>query len=100
RPPPPSTPFPYTTLFRSHGLDHARIRVPDVEAADAAGEVDEGVPVDVGQGCPLATLDHDRQEDGERLGDHTLLPFENLLRAGAGDRKSTRLNSSHVAISY
>ena len=29
--------------------DDVRMAVPDVEAADAAGEVDEGVPVDVGQ---------------------------------------------------
>ena len=31
------------------GLDDARMRVADVEAADAAGEVDERVAVDVGE---------------------------------------------------
>src|SRR5207237_981233 len=32
-----------------HRLDDVRVRVPDVEAADAAGEVDDRVAVDVGQ---------------------------------------------------
>src|SRR5215211_201943 len=40
-------------------LDHARVRMPDVETADAACEVDEGVAVDVGQCGALAALDHD-----------------------------------------
>src|SRR5690625_2531273 len=34
------------------------------------------------------------------LGGALLVPAVALGRAGAGDRKSTRLNSSHVAISY
>ena len=36
------------------GLDDLRVRVADVEAADAAGEVDVGVAVDVGQRRPAA----------------------------------------------
>ena len=39
-----------------HGLDDVRVRVADVEDADAAREVDERVPVDVGdrssRSCP------------------------------------------------
>src|SRR5437868_9993647 len=64
RPPPRSTLFPYTTLFRS-GLD----------AADHRGQALAG---DVFHGDPAV-----------RPG-----------LAGAEDRKSTRLNSSHVSISY
>src|SRR5581483_11856318 len=35
--------------------DEPRVRVPDVEAADAAGEVDEDVAVQVGERCPRAS---------------------------------------------
>src|SRR3712207_7632560 len=89
RRPPRSTLFPYTTLFRSREQVG---RLPGAVAAlvvvgvrcggpeddprgpvAAAGEV--GVPVP-------AAVDHDD------------------LDAGAGDRKSTRLNSSHANISY
>src|SRR5437870_9440620 len=76
RPPPRSTLFPYTTLFRSM---HQFIWMlyPDV-------------PV---------TLSLINRTAGVRLAE--LIP-EATLRAqrGFGDRKSTRLNSSHVAISY
>src|SRR5437870_7922214 len=70
RPPPSSTLFPYTTLFRS---TVAR-RVQPV------GRV-HGVV------CVLELRNKVREE--RRLRDGT-----------AEDRKSTRLNSSHVAISY
>src|SRR5437870_10007370 len=61
RPPPRSPLFPYTTLFRSHGLD-------------------------------------DPRQLADQLRVHAR-PDEPALQARA-DRKSTRLNSSHVAISY
>src|SRR5438445_10185054 len=63
RPPPRSTLFPYTTLFRS-------ARLPQDGTAVA--------------GRPAA---------GRRARDV-------LRRPAAGDRKSTRLNSSHANISY
>src|SRR2546430_5766434 len=70
RRPPRSTLFPYTTLFRSLG----DFVVADAPGADAALAVD--------------------REQAER----------NLLLAiqadDLGDRKSTRLNSSHSQISY
>ena len=66
-------------------FDDVRIRVTDVEAADAAREVDEPVSVDVGERRAFAVVDHDRQEDRERVGDHALLPLEDLLRPWAGD---------------
>src|SRR3712207_8655452 len=78
RRPPRSTLFPYTTLFRSH-----RDRVVEVaeqqRVGDEAGLVADG-HVDLAQ--PL----------GQRL--------DVLDDRGLGDRKSTRLNSSHANISY
>src|SRR5207253_9354718 len=85
RPPPTSTLFPYTTLFRSR-LDGG----DDADAGDAASG-------------------HDPFLDGgarrvERVLDASLLLLHLGLGRGPdlddGDRKSTRLNSSHVAISY
>src|SRR5947209_16718444 len=69
--PPRSTFFPYTTLFRSR-----RRRQPGtVERLMTTGTLGFGIG-----GAPLA-----------RQGDAT---------ATRGDRKSTRLNSSHANISY
>src|SRR5690242_21136746 len=87
RPPPTSTLFPYTTLFRSpsaapvHGLRRVlgRLRVRDRRAAGRPARRDVGTLV--------ATLDDARVELPDRR-DH------------ARDRKSTRLNSSHMSISY
>src|SRR3712207_7676992 len=73
RRPPRSTLFPYTTLFRSHELEAVLMRIGPV-AAD--------LPVELG---PEA-------EDLE------LQP--RVRRDVPGDRKSTRLNSSHANISY
>src|SRR5437870_13172589 len=70
RPPPRSTLFPYTTLFRS---------------SVRCGEDDVAVR---GQGARF-------RERGGRHRGHPRRPDPRLQ-----DRKSTRLNSSHVAISY
>src|SRR5690625_6570347 len=48
-------------------------------------------------------VEDDLHDVGERAGGGTIdvsAPRALLGRSGAGDRKSTRLNSSHVAISY
>src|SRR5690349_23057006 len=64
RPPPRSTLFPYTTLFRSRRFERIwRVGVVDVDRHASAADHRAGVPVYI-------------------------------------DRKSTRLNSSHVEISY
>src|SRR5436309_3808971 len=65
RPPPSSTLFPYTTLFRSVG---------HTGHADLAVEWGATVVVVINPAVPLRRVDE--------------------------DRKSTRLNSSHVKISY
>src|SRR3712207_8362436 len=79
RRPPRSTLFPYTTLFRS-GAGQAAAS----PAACGSGQGEDG-----------GTMDE--------LGFHrTLHRPGTLLDVGAhdGDRKSTRLNSSHANISY
>src|SRR3712207_8567632 len=80
RRPPRSTLFPYTTLFRSGDDD---VRRPAGDPGDDVGDVRGR------QRChPLV--------DGLRGG---LVPVE-ADEGELGDRKSTRLNSSHANISY
>src|SRR2546426_6644019 len=81
RRPPRSTLFPYTTLFRSFIRDR-RIR---------------SLPGDVG------AVGH--REVGLVVSGHRLLASQNdtglrSILADTVDRKSTRLNSSHLVISY
>jgi hypothetical protein len=86
-----------TLELLARGLDDARIRVPGVEAADPAGEVDEGVPVYVHDGRAVGLRDHDRQVDRERLGDHLRLAVEDLATARPGNIGSEvdRLGRGH-----
>src|SRR5207253_10952515 len=91
---PTSTLFPYTTLFRSHravaevkldvGGPALRVLVAQLlaEPEDAHEPLSRAGNVLVGQ------HGRDRRGHGGRL------------ESRAIDRKSTRLNSSHVAISY
>src|SRR5690606_42004470 len=90
--------FPYTTLFRSVLLDGLEDR--DVDPL-LGGRQDRGRVL--GQGQRLVGVDADGPE-ARRL--HRL---DAAVAGGAGDRvddvraldrKSTRLNSSHVKISY
>src|SRR5690606_42164648 len=69
RPPPRSTLFPYTTLFRSPST----LNIPGIEGPEMSASIRP-----------------------------TLAPFRanETARLDAQDRKSTRLNSSHVKISY
>src|SRR5256885_9975630 len=82
RRPPRSTLFPYTTLFRSRNLDAWFARIIDAkQSARTAMKVD-----------------YEIYADGEAL-----LGWLNCtvqLAAKKADRKSTRLNSSHLVISY
>src|SRR5256885_6499904 len=84
RRPPRSTLFPYTTLFRS------------LRAVDDSGWVVTPPPNVAG----AATVRIVRGDAGRRP--IPLADFEQRVRALAGDadRKSTRLNSSHLVISY
>src|SRR5437899_8754593 len=79
--PPSSTLFPYTTLFRSHMLDEEE---PPAGPEHPMGLVDG--PPRVGD-----RTERQREDHGvERRVRERHLP----------DRKSTRLNSSHLGISY
>src|SRR2546430_8295566 len=79
RRPPRSTLFPYTTLFRSQ---RAALGLAAVHARRCGVQEDR----------PPHLAGHWRPENG----DHS----RSVVRAAAGDRKSTRLNSSHSQISY
>src|SRR2546422_8087485 len=81
RRPPRSTLFPYTTLFRSHALDH-------VDEDHGARELFLGEALG-GGGAYVAGAD-----DGDSVEHVGGLPV------AVQDRKSTRLNSSHGYISY
>src|SRR5689334_24184719 len=83
RPPPRSTLFPYTTLFRSSP------RRPDV--AEGSAPASRGEPPRPGRRPPPARL------SPQALADARGGAVEGLA---ARDRKSTRLNSSHSSISY
>src|SRR3712207_6893597 len=76
RRPPRSTLFPYTTLFRSEATAQVRAALPHVTVA--VGNREE---------CEVAVGETEPDRAADALLD-------------AGDRKSTRLNSSHANISY
>src|SRR3712207_7115286 len=94
RRPPRSTLFPYTTLFRSRD---AR-RPLTTRARGLRSGAGDGSVAELRVGClahrgGLAGHRLDRRRVDERLG-------ADLLQVVVGDRKSTRLNSSHANISY
>src|SRR5690242_21211661 len=74
RRPPRSTLFPYTTLFRSLRGVAARLRQTEQTARSTADRSTQGTA--------------DREPESGTTGGHLQ------------DRKSTRLNSSHMSISY
>src|SRR5207253_10984156 len=90
------TTFPYTTLFRSHiGAEMERTAVcvclhPQLDREE--GSIIDDDP---------AFLDRGDQKIFVRLAlEHGSEQFHQRRPPDRGDRKSTRLNSSHVAISY
>src|SRR3712207_7098945 len=83
RRPPRSTLFPYTTLFRSLAEEHVGLgRVARPAHPARGGDAHRGP----GREQPPLGERGEAHEDGRRV--------------AAGDRKSTRLNSSHANISY
>src|SRR5687768_18060003 len=89
RPPPRSTLFPYTTLFRSRTIGKRRVLRERQSHRGVLG---------------VRQLDADRTAAARH--DKLLVEAESRAAAGSlnhighGDRKSTRLNSSHGYISY
>src|SRR3712207_9254433 len=98
RRPPRSTLFPYTTLFRSEPAAHEavlerRINPGDVVVIRYEGPVG-GPGMQEMLGVTAAIV-------GQGLGDSVALVTDGRFSgATKGDRKSTRLNSSHANISY
>src|SRR5947199_3986995 len=92
--PPRSTLFPYTTLFRSGcGRRHSQGpgRVADPSAPDCPDR----------RHVPPGGRGPDARESPAALESGLLVSDEHPRRRRSGqDRKSTRLNSSHLGISY
>src|SRR3712207_8783536 len=89
RRPPRSTLFPYTTLFRSHSIDNGVWRWGSMRTPSAP-------PVVVGVNGTSAGLAAVRLAAREAVARGVELRVVHAF----GDRKSTRLNSSHANISY
>src|SRR5207302_9781543 len=87
-PPPASTLFPYTTLFRSCRLNNWQLGIDLVQSC--ARRVRNRVSAE-------RTANRQGHEWETALRDR---PVEFDFFAVVEDRKSTRLNSSHVKISY
>src|SRR5207253_8012997 len=82
--------FPYTTLFRSRLTIRGRPRQSRTSTEERLGQVQEG-SVELAE-RPFGPGSKSTSRMKWRSGK------EETMRSG--DRKSTRLNSSHVAISY
>src|SRR5690606_40806960 len=93
RRPPRRILFPCTTLFRSWNDVSALGQAPDSLAA--AAELGCEVVLMHMKGAPKSMQDDPRYDDVTRE-----VVAHLAARAQAADRKSTRLNSSHVKISY
>src|SRR3712207_7742759 len=78
RRPPRSTLFPYTTLFRSDRIEGAQTIVVEPDSMVTVKTFDNHI----------------------MYLHHTLIDRFIFAREHGGDRKSTRLNSSHANISY
>src|SRR5256886_11401475 len=92
RPPPRSTLFPYTTLFRSQTKEDHTIVVRNLEASTSYF-------------FTVSTVTHPHDGQQNLLISDASAPFSGATGNGAEaslmrDRKSTRLNSSHSQISY
>src|SRR5688500_19940893 len=95
-PRPPCTPlFPYTTLFRSEKMAGSRGRAADRGAAGIRADAqpaDRRIAAREGHGAFVRAPD-----TGWR---YASTGGSARATRGAEDRKSTRLNSSHLVISY
>src|SRR3712207_7368005 len=83
RRPPRSTLFPYTTLFRSLTTPTGAAMLANL-AHGSVNYYPSIAPEKIGYGAGIKKFEG----------------FPNVVRVAIGDRKSTRLNSSHANISY
>src|SRR5437868_13300421 len=92
-PPPRSTLFPYTTLFRSKALELIRDLTLAVDYAHGHGVYHRDIKpanIIIDKNAKPWLMDFG-------LAKVTVIGDSSYVK---GDRKSTRLNSSHVSISY
>src|SRR5690625_5723772 len=92
RPPPSTTLFPYTTLFRSATPSAGQWACP----MQCEGDKTYDQPGD----CPVCGMDLVPVQPELSAEDKTYNTLRKKFWVALADRKSTRLNSSHVAISY
>src|SRR5207253_10959168 len=95
--PPRSTLFPYTTLFRSSTLPSVHPR--PAWLPESIARLTPAPLVRAGQ-LALHSCKHRKGCSPQALSAAPWLGVHRLERKPRLDRKSTRLNSSHVAISY
>src|SRR5690606_41774188 len=95
--PSPPTCFPYTTLFRSIQPRGVNVKLHEYQSKFRFAEF--GIPIPRGK---IATTPEEAFQIAKEIGGPTVVKAQVLVggRGKAGDRKSTRLNSSHVKISY
>src|SRR5205814_3439061 len=93
-PPPSSTLFPYTTLFRSEHYQTARMVQQILQKYKSLQDI-------------IAILGMDELNEEDKITVARARKIERFLsqpffvaEVFTGDRKSTRLNSSHLGISY
>src|SRR5207253_7485051 len=93
RPPPTSTLFPYTTLFRSLRGD---VLGASNQNEEALRSYDEALRQRDGDAAAWTSRAELLRKTGRSI--DAVSAYDRAI--GLTDRKSTRLNSSHVAISY
>src|SRR5690606_41633228 len=95
-----STLFPYTTLFRSYLVKHTKLLNPDGELRTR----NKFLVIEV-QSTLSYSVNRDNGNELESMSNHLGIGTNGdvvliILIGRITDRKSTRLNSSHVKISY
>src|SRR5256885_13130667 len=97
RRPPRSTLFPYTTLFRSVADPHIRLAFQHVQHLLDRMQMGRRAVTRLAPLLEQAKLGAAVCRRDAHPREHALAPF---LARNLVDRKSTRLNSSHLVISY
>src|SRR5687768_12170855 len=95
RRPPRSTLFPYTTLFRSFGTSSGPTPTPSTSSAPRRSTCSASTA-----GCGTSTTSRTTTPGMADTRGCSPPPPSHRWLGGGGDRKSTRLNSSHGYISY
>src|SRR5207253_10564102 len=98
-PPPRSTLFPYTTLFRSPIAETLRALGVERALVVHGSGLDEVALHGFTQAIQLGGGELEELEITPEQAGLKRTPLDQI-KGGTPDRKSTRLNSSHVAISY